>query len=343
MFKVSNTLTGPFTYWIFDGIVETVNLGNTKQSLTSKQDMFLFNTSGGLKEIMKIRDKNNSIIYDRTPYVLDNNGIVTNWEDTIIGQTKPVDVYGLLPVNKDKVYSMNMNIKSYTKSWSLVWSGFVSAKLPYNSNIRVGEQVGITDVLNYSRIPMKDIYSNWINNTSLLTLNVLKNYSVVGNTLYISNLDSILGLGATEKGALSSNGAFYIPTFYYELSIDNTNSSTLRTANLSPAAKRYVYTPANRNIGNYIVQGPASDVDNSLRFLLSDLTGVVAVHIGVLDGNLNSITSLIPLTQETTTNWFKLPAAASSLTVNQDYYTIVIETADKLMYNNLLIYRRFTV
>jgi hypothetical protein len=78
MLKVSNSSGGTFTHWIFDGMVETANLGNSKQNLSTKQDMFLLNTPDGLKEIMKIRDKNNVVIYDRTPYVLDNNVILTN-------------------------------------------------------------------------------------------------------------------------------------------------------------------------------------------------------------------------------------------------------------------------
>jgi hypothetical protein len=64
------------------------------------------------------------------------------------------------------------------------------------------------------------------------------------------------------------------------------------------------------------------------------------VYIGLLDSNLNSIVSMIPLEQEGVTNWFRLVAPAGSLSLN-DYYTIVVETADKLMYNNLLIYKRF--
>jgi hypothetical protein len=161
---------------------------------------------------------------------------------------------------------------------------------------------GTTDILNYTRIPIGSIYSSKIDNTSSLTLNILKNYSIVNDKLVIDGLDSILGPGATEKGALSSDGAFYIPTFQYELSIDNANSSSLRTAALTPTSKRYVYTPTNRNIGSYVIQGPASDVDNNLRFLLNDLTDVVGVYIGLLDSNLNSIVSMIPLEQEGVTN-----------------------------------------
>ena len=35
---------------------------------------------------MKLRDKDDTVLYDRTPHVLDNNGILTNWEDVIVGQ-----------------------------------------------------------------------------------------------------------------------------------------------------------------------------------------------------------------------------------------------------------------
>jgi hypothetical protein len=291
------------TYWIFDGMIKTENLDELKEDAVTNQDMFLINTDDGLKEIMKIKDKDNAVIYDRTSYVLNNNDILTNWEGTIAGETKPVDVYGLLPVNKDKVYAMDMNIKTHFKSESLVWSGYTNSKLPYSSNIRVGEEIGPnTNMLNYSRIPIGSIYSPKIYNTELLTSNILKNYSDEDDKLTVNNLDSILGPGATEKGALSSDGDFYIPTFYYELSIDNNNSSSLRTTTLSPTAKRYVCTPANRNIGDYIIQGPASNESNNLRFLLNNLTNVENVYVGVLDSNLSSITELITLTQEDSTN-----------------------------------------
>jgi hypothetical protein len=55
IFKVSNSVAGPFTYWIFDGMVLPANLSNSKQALTTKQDMFLLNTIDGLKEILKIK------------------------------------------------------------------------------------------------------------------------------------------------------------------------------------------------------------------------------------------------------------------------------------------------
>jgi hypothetical protein len=350
MFKVSNVINGTFTHWVFDGMINPSNIAETKVAL-AKQNMFLLSTSNGLKEIMKIKDKDNYTLYDRTPYVSDNNGIVINWEDSINGNTKPVEVYGLMPINTDRVYAKEIAMKTSWKTEILGWSsGFTNVILPHNTNVRNGEPVSTTTLTNYIRMPIKDIYSGKINasmSDATWIRNNLKDYSVNSGDLIINGLDSILGMGASAKKALSSAGEYFIPTLYYKLWINNTYSSNLRTATLTPDninhidTRRYVFTPLNRNIGGYVVQGPVSDISNNLRFLMSTSLDIVNIYIGKMDtNNWNTINELVQLTKEGDTNWYYLSSPFTHVAVGT-YYTIVIETADKLMYNNLLIYKQF--
>lgn len=363
-FRTKATNRATYKYWIFDVLIKSDSIQNTLQSL-NEQDMFLISTKDSsastttLKEVMKIVDKDGTELYDRTPYVIENVDVLTNWESIIPGVEKTADVYGLLPVNKDKTYAIDLHMKTVIKSdiikrnatntltTNVNENTLTQITLPYNSNVRVGKKVSNVGILNYAKYPIHTIYSNTaINNMSNLNTLNSKSYTLENGKLTVAGLDTILGLGANARGALSSDGEFLIPTLYYRASINNesTKHSVAKTTDVYTNTREYVYTPANRNIGNYVVQGPVLDSNNQLSFYIDNPVGILNVYISKFSESNNSINGLDHLlTARTGSNlgWFILGQSYTNINSNT-FYTIVIETADKYMYNNLLVYKMFS-
>ena len=153
-------------------------------------------------------------------------------------------------------------------------------------------------------MPLNALYANKIDIFGTKLLGDFKVWSVTEGKLVVDSLDTKLGPVASSRGALSSAGEFFLPTLYYTVSVNNANSASVRTfAYDQSKQKQFTYTPVDRNIGQYVVQGPVSDNGNNLRFLLNTSDNVVKVHVGKLDpNNLNRITSLVALTKDTNSN-----------------------------------------